>query len=43
VQIAKLQRAGVVFSDDTHHFVIPNVDVLQIGAIDRLIRTAIRG
>jgi CRP/FNR family cyclic AMP-dependent transcriptional regulator len=40
-QISRLQRAGVLQTDATHHFVIPNLDGLQIGAIDRLIHSAV--
>ncbi|GAC1408159.1 MAG: Crp/Fnr family transcriptional regulator [Candidatus Velthaea sp.] len=41
VQISRLQRAGVIATDEHHCFVIPNMDTLQIGVIDRLIRSAV--
>ncbi len=41
VQISRLQRAGVLRTDADHHFVVRDMDALQIGVVDRLIRTAI--
>jgi len=41
VQISRLQRAGVLRTDADHHFVIPDMETLQIGVIDHLIRTAV--
>lgn len=41
VQLASLQRAGVIRTDDEHHFVVPDMATLQIGLIDRMIRSAI--
>ncbi len=31
----------VLRTDADHHFVVPDMDALQIGVVDRLIRTAI--
>lgn len=40
-QISRMQRAGVLRSDATHHFVIPDLASMQIGVIDRLIHSAL--
>jgi len=43
VQISKLQRSGVLRTDADHHFIIPHIDSLQVGIIDRLLRDAMDG
>lgn len=41
VEISKLQRAGIVRTDGEHRFEFPNLDALQPGAIDRMLRKAL--
>ncbi|GAC1581859.1 MAG: hypothetical protein NVS3B7_17100 [Candidatus Elarobacter sp.] len=41
VEIGRLQRAGIVHLDQTHHFVVPDVNRLKPGAIDTLLQRAL--
>lgn len=41
VQLSRLQRAGIIATDDHHFFVVRDLDMLRIGVIDRLIRSAV--
>jgi CRP/FNR family transcriptional regulator, cyclic AMP receptor protein len=40
VELGRLQRAGVVRVDETHHFVIPDLSRLKPGTLDTLLRSA---
>ena len=43
VELGRLQRAGIIRLDETHHFVVPDVSRLKFGTIDSLLRRALLG
>ena len=43
VELGRLQRAGVLRIDDTHHFVVPDLERLKPSTIDSLLRLALKG
>jgi CRP/FNR family cyclic AMP-dependent transcriptional regulator len=42
VEIGRLQQAGIIRVDATHHFIVPDVSRLRSGAIDSLLRRVLR-
>ncbi len=43
VELGRLQRAGIIRLDETHHFIVPDVSRLKFGTIDTLLRRALLG